>query len=468
MVPTWIERRALAQPRLLAVFALATVPMELSATACSLMLTNQFGLASRPEYLTAFYTVLFAVSSLRPLYAFWIDWTVAFNLSRRFHAAAANACAALLTLASAFAASAGSLVALTVAANVAQAYAETATDGLLVRQACGHRRKAGLMQAEAFATRTLGSLLSATGVTACLALDSPPQRMLALAAMCPAIGAVVVYGVVETNHRPSPSATVDSDIAAPLAPFSERLAHLLKGQRGWHLLVAISMAVAATLLPTASDTYAAFLYSGAIPKWALGARQELSMAGSLLGALTYRKLALGPRSAFCSGAAVWALAGALSAVVASQPQILSLGVCEAFLGGFGMAYGYLPIPAIAAAASPAGTETLAFSMVIGAADVSGLASAAASAALVRAWRIGAPPDRSWAHLPRLILLGSLGKLAPIILAALSLGLTGDWGLGGGVGNDAAASARSGPSSDDDDGCNPSEMPLLLSGVNHPC
>ena len=460
----------------LACYFFLTLAVESSTTPLALVRNRALAWDETPEGANRFYAFVFAVATLKPLYASVSDRSRARGGTRAAHVALGCAVALAGALGSSAARTTAQTYGFGTLASAGAAHAYASLDGYVVERFGGEagrsRDDVVMAQACAMAARTAGSVVGDLASAGGLAAASARTAAAASGIWMLVAIAVAVVSVDESDI----SRDVDSGREDERKMESRSCASwTARAKEAYAPLAEVDFLRCAALVflyriaPTALDTFASYTYAvfsdrmkdyefglvafftslGALAApaafgWAFG---DASASGSSVGendAGTLTKIrALLVSSPtwmmFVFGAVVDAALGLCRLFIVWRPPatgaVAALSIVNA-LAIFGLRVGYMPIVTLGAIMAPQNLEAVGFAALIFASDVGALVSAYVSAGVVRALHIGAPTrtdttgaviptDRSWSPLTAFLVLVAACKIiipcvsAPPLLSSAS-------------------------------------------------
>ena len=460
----------------LACYFFLTLAVESSTTPLALVRNRALAWDETPEGANRFYAFVFAVATLKPLYASVSDRSRARGGTRAAHVALGCAVALAGALGSSAARTTAQTYGFGTLASAGAAHAYASLDGYVVERFGGEagrsRDEVVMAQACAMAARTAGSVVGDLASAGGLAAASARTAAAASGIWMLVAIAVALVSVDESDI----SRDVDSGREDEREMESRSCASwTARAKEAYAPLAEVDFLRCAALVflyriaPTALDTFASYTYAvfsdrmkdyqfglvalftslGALAApaafgWAFG---DASASGSSVGendAGTLTKIrALLVSSPtwmmFVFGAVVDAALGLCRLFIVWRPPatgaVAALSIVNA-LAIFGLRVGYMPIVTLGAIMAPQNLEAVGFAALIFASDVGALVSAYVSAGVVRALHIGAPTrtdttgaviptDRSWSPLTAFLVLVAACKIiipcvsAPPLLSSAS-------------------------------------------------
>ena len=462
-------------------YAMVTMSVASGMTATMSVLTRELKFSERPEALNGYYASAFAVSALKPAWAWASDKTQRCRRGRRgrrraMHAAIGCVMASVASVGTATCRSEGMAYAWGMLASAGTSYAYAATDGYVVERAGRERKDAVATQSLAMGSRTFGSLCGEFVSAVTLAMASARVGMLACAGWfaCSAVCAWFVLRVDEDDSRNVAAEAVEKSDGDEDGAFHSdaRASFSFSACASWlwetyaplatptyaRCLVAVFVY---RIAPTALDTYGAYVYStfeNIVPNWGFSVVSLFSSLGALLAPIVFGWILSGDSSRrwfrfqcnhaltsikerltnaptwliFVLAAACDAIFGLCRLFIVWWPPsrgggaVASLALTDA-ISTFGLRVGYMPIVTLAAMVAPRDIEAVGFATIILASDIGALVAAGLAAGTTKAMNLGAPTSsdaasRSWNALPTFLLLVAAFKaLIPLIAIKPILG-----------------------------------------------
>lgn len=429
-------------------YAMVTMSVASGTTATMSVLTRELKFSERPEALNGYYASAFAVSALKPAWA-WASDNNAGGRRRRgrrrrraMHAAIGCVMASAASVGTATCRSEGMAYVWGMLASAGTSYAYAATDGYVVERAGRERKDAVATQSLAMGSRTFGSLCGEFVSAVTLAMASARVGMLACAGWfaCSAACAWFVLrdeeeddfsrnGAVEAVEKSDGDEDGASYSDARFPSFSlsacaswlrETYAPLATPTYARCLVAVFVYRVA----PTALDTYGAYVYSAfenIVPNWGFSVVSLFSSLGALLAPIVFGWMLSGDSSRrwfrfqchhaltsikerltnaptwliFVLAAACDAILGLCRLFIVWWPPsrgggaVASLALTDA-VSTFGLRVGYMPIVTLAAMVAPRDIEAVGFATIILASDIGALVAAGLAAGTTKALNLGAP------------------------------------------------------------------------------
>ena len=429
-------------------YAMVTMSVASGTTATMSVLTRELKFSERPEALNGYYASAFAVSALKPAWAWASDNNKAGGRHRRrrrrrraIHAAIGCVMASVASVGTATCRSEGMAYVWGILASAGTSYAYAATDGYVVERAGRERKDAVATQSLAMGSRTFGSLCGEFVSAVTLAVASARVGMLACAGWfaCSAACAWFVLrdddeeedgdgavGAVEKSDEDEDGASY-SDVRFPSFSLSACTSWLretyapLATPTYARCLVAVFVY---RIAPTALDTYGAYVYSAfenIVPNWGFSVVSLFSSLGALLAPIVFGWMLSGDSSRrwfrfqchhaltsikerltnaptwliFVLAAACDAILGLCRLFIVWWPPsrvggaVASLALTDA-VSTFGLRVGYMPIVTLAAMVAPRNIEAVGFATIILASDIGALVAAGLAAGTTKALNLGAP------------------------------------------------------------------------------
>lgn len=304
-------------------YAMVTMSVASGTTATMSVLTRELKFSERPEALNGYYASAFAVSALKPAWAWASDNNNNAGGRRRgrrrrrrrraMHAAIGCVMASVASVGTATCRSEGMAYVWGMLASAGTSYAYAATDGYVVERAGRERKDAVATQSLAMGSRTFGSLCGEAVSAVTLAMVSARVGMLACAGWfaCSAACAWFVLrddddddgdeddvsrnGAVEAVEKSDGDEGDASCSDARFPSFSlsacaswlrETYAPLATPTYARCLVAVFVYRVA----PTALDTYGAYVYSAfenIVPNWGFSVVSLFSSLGALLAPIVF-------------------------------------------------------------------------------------------------------------------------------------------------------------------------------------
>jgi MFS family permease len=308
-----------------------------------------------------------------------------------------------------------------VLSSVFASIAETGADGALVELARGDPERAAALQSISMAMRTVGSFVAGLLSTWVITFASP-RTLISISGSFGLAAAVCGLFVKEYSNNNKKDASNETDRASHHAKASRICCSPLRQlpSEVFSMLPAAVFLMVYNAVPGAA-AYESYIFTAFpdVTQFELSVRTFLGQAGSLLGVLLYWRLFVktGIRTSLMVTTTLAAFANltrlvfttsAVTHLPAAYVSIL-LGA-DCLVTNMISRLAFMPLLTMAARYAPRGREATAFAALTTCLDLGDEVGQLTTSALSKALAVGAPPLRSWRHLPLLLLLASLGKV----------------------------------------------------------